>query len=91
MAQQYLRACKTISAPIGTHHESQPKRSAGGFYGDVATMHATKKVTVQGSMSEREMDAVPRFGNGAALTLPNRSVPIGALMFYRPLEMLATA
>jgi Transposase DDE domain group 1 len=36
-----IRACKTISDPIGTHHESQPKRSAGGCHGGVLTMQAT--------------------------------------------------
>jgi hypothetical protein len=43
-AQLYpLRACTTISDRIGTHHESQPKRSAGGFHAVVRTMQATKK------------------------------------------------
>jgi hypothetical protein len=36
-----VRACNTISDPIGTHHESHPKRSAGGFHAAVLTMHAT--------------------------------------------------
>jgi hypothetical protein len=47
-----------------------------------------KEAVIQGSGRVSEIDAAPRFGNGAALSLPNRSVPIEPLIVLQALRGL---